>query len=366
MEYVYLATSLLYTFLILNYIKGWIRTPKFIIPEGYTPQTTVSVIIPFRNEIDHLPVLLDCLHKQKFTNQLVTYIFVNDHSDDGGEKIVEGYLPLNSNWILLNSPDIGKKNALRFAYKKLKSDLVVTLDADCIVNKNWLLTMIAYAELEGKDFVIGPVKLDPTKTFWQKIQSIEFQSLIASGAGAAGNNAAIMCNGANLAFRSAYIQSNIDLLKANYASGDDMFLLEHIKRENPTKIGFVKSKNAMVYTEPLGLKKFINQRARWASKAKGYSDKDILFSGFIVILINVILLISLPFIFFDSNFLKYFLFLFLSKMFVDGIFLKLTSSFFKTKTTLFYIPLISFLYPFYTITSSILGITNNFQWKGRK
>ena len=60
-------------------------------------------------------------------------------------------------------------------------------------------------------------------------------SLITSGAGAIGAQQAFMCNGANLAFRKA----NYAAVDTDKASGDDVFLLHHAKK-NGSEIVFVK------------------------------------------------------------------------------------------------------------------------------
>ena len=57
-----------------------------------------------------------------------------------------------------------------------------------------------------------------------------FNTLIASGAGAAGASMPILCNGANLAFtKEAWMQSRLDLVDEQM-SGDDIFLLQSIKK----------------------------------------------------------------------------------------------------------------------------------------
>jgi cellulose synthase/poly-beta-1,6-N-acetylglucosamine synthase-like glycosyltransferase len=48
----------------------------------------VSIIIPFRNEEDNLPALLESLKKQNYTG-MMEVIFVNDRSEDNGVGVIK-------------------------------------------------------------------------------------------------------------------------------------------------------------------------------------------------------------------------------------------------------------------------------------
>lgn len=80
-----------------------------------------------------------------------------------------------------------------------------------------------------------------------------------------------------------WLSGRLHLLQVNgyegneqYASGDDMFLIEKMSMAFPGKIAFAKSLQATVYT---GGKKnwssFFKQRLRWAGKNKGLQQKAI-------------------------------------------------------------------------------------------
>ncbi len=98
-----------------------------------------------------------------------------------------------------------------------------------------------------------------------------------------------MCNGANLAYKrkmfyDVYGFVGIDKI----ASGDDMLLMHKIWKQHPAKVHYLKSKEAIVSTQPMKTwKSFFNQRIRWASKARSYDDKRIFLVLLMVYLFNL-------------------------------------------------------------------------------
>ena len=123
--------------------------------------------------------------------------------------------------------------------------------------------------------VFGPVAYFFRSGFFNAFQSVEFLGLVASGAGAALAGHPFICNGANLAYRKEAFHA-VGGFKGNeqFISGDDVFLLHKIKRSYGRKaIVFNKDEKAIVRTYPAkGLKRFLSQRVRWASKSKAYRD----------------------------------------------------------------------------------------------
>lgn len=174
-----------------------------------------------------------------------------------------------------------------------------------------------------------------------------------------------MCNGANLLFeKELFKKSN---LQNQYASGDDMFLMLQAKQKDKKSIHFIKSTDAIVYTNPsFSLKSFLNQRLRWASKSKAYRDFDIVFTAIAVFLINLSLIAALAFSAFNKLYLKIFILLFIIKSIADLLLLIPTCRFFKQQKILWLFLPLQIIYPFYILISAVGGWFGNFGWKGRK
>src|SRR5690606_2286875 len=132
------------------------------------------------------------------------------------------------------------------------------------------------------------VSYSEEKSLFEILQTLEFQYLIGLGAAGIGNGAPTPCNGANLAYRRDIFYevggfNGIDEL----ASGDDELLLHKIAERLRARIAVSESVDAMVHTgaKP-GLKSFISQRQRGASKSTKYQDKRVVFLGVAIWLCN--------------------------------------------------------------------------------
>ena len=346
-----------YLFLMLHITSGWKRLEEEKLSENPS-NLFISVVIPFKNEENNLPELLQKLSAQFYQNFEV--ILVNDHSAD---NFLQNIAPYESQIKLFNAATHGKKGALKQGIAQAKGDLIVCTDADCSPSPNWLQAIAQYQEKENCDLIIAPVQMVAGNTFFSKMQSLEFASLIATGAGAAAANMPILCNGANLAFTPKAWQESIVDLKEVEASGDDMFLLMSIKKRKG-KIRFLKSAAAIVQTASCEtISDFFNQRKRWVSKSKSYSDIQIILVALLVLGVCSAILGALAAGFFNPLFWKAALFLYLLKLLADISILMPTAKFFRVEKLLIYIPLLELIYPFYVLISVIGGFLGRFRWK---
>ncbi len=363
-EYLVVAIVLAYAFLITQFIIGWFRIKKFNIPDQWVPTTKVSVVIAFKNEKENLGSLINDLRDQNYPHHLVEYIFVNDHSTDEGDLLIKDLAAKDSRFTLLNGEGRGKKSSLDFGYKHAKGKLFVSIDADCNVGKDWLPTIVAYYESYHPKLIINPVRFSFGKRIWDKIQAIEFQSVMASAAGSVGAKMPILISGANLAFEASVLKTSKDVMNRNFESGDDMFLLEYVKKHHPGSIGYLKSKKAFSVTQPNpDLKTFVNQRSRWTSKSGGYSDLHIIMSGLIVAGMNFLIFPGILISIWNPAFLHLVLFAWAVKCIVDIILLVSTARFFQNQKLIGYILPISVIYSFYVFWVTLLGLLGKFKWK---
>ncbi|RLD59257.1 MAG: glycosyl transferase [Bacteroidetes bacterium] len=360
--------AFIYFLLILLFFIGWIKNKTFVIDKNQNNNKIhCSIIIATRNEEKNILSVIDNITKQTYRN--FELIIVDDNSTDSTVKIAETRVEKNPQIKLLklSNNESGKKSALKKGIEDAKGKLVITTDADCSMNKKWLATIVSFYEQHLPKMIISPVIIDDEKNIFEKLQSLEFLSLIGSGAGAININHAIMCNGANLAFeKNIYLEFN-NALNNKFASGDDVFLMLKTKKKYSKKIRFLKSQDATVYTKASpDLKTFINQRKRWTSKSRAYYDFDIIFTAIVVFLTNFSLLFTLIASIFNFQYFYYFIIIFTVKSIIDFFFLLNISYFFnKIKLMIFFIPL-QVLYFFYISFVSIMGNISKFEWKERK
>ncbi|HAL82980.1 MAG TPA: glycosyl transferase [Mucilaginibacter sp.] len=358
-------------FLLVNIyiIKGWsaLKHPQ-IKPDGFT--TKVTVLIAARNEEEKIHLTIEDILAQDYPKHLTEIIIVDDHSTDRTPAIISSYAERGVQLLQLNEDkplNSYKKKAIAEAIKLSGGDLMVATDADCRMGKKWLATVVGYFEMEKPVMISSPVSYFEEKSLFERMQSLEFYSLIATGGAFIGNNRASTCNGANLAYRKDVFYevggfNGIDDL----ASGDDELLLQKVAERFPGQIGFLKLYDAIVFTHgKADLKAFLQQRRRWASKSVKYKDKKIVALVVGLWLFNVSLLFNFVAGFFNAYFFKVFAIQFLLIFVLELILLFPVTTFFKRRKLLWLLAISIPLYVIYFVYIGLLGNKGKYHWKGR-
>jgi cellulose synthase/poly-beta-1,6-N-acetylglucosamine synthase-like glycosyltransferase len=319
-----------------------------------------------RNEQDNIPGLLASLSAQDYPAEYLEIIIVNDHSVDETAGLLRDLAQGNISVVDLTD-GAGKKAALAAGISRAKNQHIVITDADCRFGREWLSAMAAYFSGHKAKILIGPVICEHGKGLWHKMQSLEFLSLVGVTAGAAGLGSPIMANGANMMFaRDLYLSFKDEETTAT-ASGDDVFFILWAKKKYPGKIHFLLSQQAVAVTTPQeGLRGFIHQRLRWASKSRYYRDVSLVSAALTVYTFCTLMLFLLLGSFMIRLFLYAALIMFLSKCLTDLIFLTDVTSKFRRRSLLkVFIP-VQVVYPFYIFIIGTLGQLIQIRWKGRK
>lgn len=351
-------------------IIGWnsIKPPS-IKKTGFT--TKITVLIAARNEEEKIHLTIEDLLAQDYPKELTEIIIVDDHSTDRTSNIIASYADRGITLLKLNEDkplNSYKKKAITEAIKHSSGELMVATDADCRMGNKWLSTIVGYYELHNPVMISSPVGYYEEKSLFERLQSLEFSSLMATGAAFIGNGHASTCNGANLAYRKDVFYevggfNGIDDL----ASGDDELLLQKVAQFYKGRIGFIKLFDVVVFTHAKpNLKAFLQQRRRWASKSVKYKDKKIV--AVVVCLwafnVSVVLnfLLGIVNIFFLKVFALQFLFTYLF-----GLALLIPVCLFLKRGKL--VSLFILMLPLYMVYFSYIGMIGNkgkYVWKGRE
>lgn len=317
----------------------------------------ITVIVPFRNEKERIEGLLNSIKEStKLPSKL---IFVNDHSEDLGERTIHSSLQSVEHTILdLPAEITGKKSAIRTALAIVETKYVLTLDADVHFSKNYFSSLESLAE--SKMWVL-PVNIE-SKNSWQAFLNIDVLLANALNIGITGWKRPIMASGANLLFEKASFDQFDSIEKHQHiASGDDVFLLRDFTQNNLDVKVSIASEVTVSTSAPEKLSECINQRARWAGKTKHIDDKLNMRLAIFQAIINLLFFGVLTCMLFVSK--KYALLFYFGKSILDLLFF--VPYFFKTKNyqSWFLIPFYELFYPFYALM--ILRKTGSFVWKGR-
>ena len=369
-----LVLFIAYAILIDYYRRAWNRMPIF--EKGATiPATPISVIIAARNEENNIPRLLASLEKQTYDRELFEVIVVDDHSQDRTWEILSAYCgslrltPLRLSQHLHETDTVAahKKKAIETGIVKASGMLIVTTDADCHFPADWLMTLAKFHHLKKAKFVAAPVKIEARKSLLSVFQSIDFLTLQGITGASVYKRFHSMCNGANLAYdKSAFMEvdgfSGIDQI----ASGDDMLLMHKIFKKYPASVHYLKSREAIVSTEPVtSWKAFFNQRIRWASKAVYYDDKRIFYVLLLVYLLNAGLFALLVGAIINNGLVIFLLLFFVAKLLIEFPFVNSVATFFGQQRLMAYFVLLQPLHIVYTLVAGWLGKFGSFEWKGR-
>jgi len=365
----FITMNMLYLLFMLVLIVAWhlINTQKTTADSGENVQ--VSVIVPVRNEQENIQKLLDQLMKQDYPKELFEIIVVNDHSTDRTASIVETIKQSgvdNLHMIHLEDSENGKKIALTRGIDKAMGEIIITTDGDCEVGNQWLKSITNSFD-QGVMMLFGPVGMRP-RTFFEKLQMIDFAALIGVGAASWNLGMAGMCNGANLAFRKeTFLECNGYVGTEKYPSGDDEFLLRKIHQRYNKGIRFLKNNEAMVYTEAqLNLNAFVNQRKRWAGKWKVHKDLTTKLIALFVFFYYALLIIGTVWSIAINENIDIILAVWSMKWLLDVVFVQGVLNLSNQRLPFIASLVLSLGYPFYAIGIGISSINYTFEWKGRK
>ncbi len=333
--------------------------------------TFISIVLSARNESETIERCLEQIIKQQFPTTHFEVIIVDDASEDDTYQIANTVLEKSSlqYQIIRESVHKGKKKNIAKAIALAKGAIIVTTDADVVFRfNNWLSTISNYFEIHKPAMLVMPIDFETESGLLPTFQIIENIALTAITAGYVGIHKPFMCNGANLAFKkSAYELVNGYQSHLNVSSGEDMFLMEAIKKVNPSGIHYILSRALIVKTNAqTNFKDFFNQRIRWAYKAKYNSNLLNLSAGFMVMMANLLILAFFMSIINKSVIMPYLSIFVLSKFVFDFLLLFLASDYLGR------LKYVSWMIPFqciYWIYALVIGVCSLFikpYWKNKK
>lgn len=209
---------------------------------------------------------------------------------------------------------------------------------------------------EDPDLIILPLRMESENekpSLLEQLQIAEYAAIQELTMRTAKKDQAIMCSGANLIVRREVWLECESELHPEIPSGDDMFLLEAVKRKGYT-VGVIDEEDYTAVVRPVTeWKAFWQQRMRWAGKAPHYTDKDILDYGKFIVVANVLQILFFPIIFIKFPYEYGLIKARMNKNHQSQI----------TNHKLFLTALLlEILYPFYLLICLIGGMNNKKEW----
>ncbi len=189
----------------------------------------------------------------------------------------------------INDEGKGKKFALSKLIHAATSEYIWLHDDDVVFPDATQKAVL----LEG-DLIILPLRMESENeqpSLLEKLQIAEYAAIQELTMRTAKKGRAVMCSGANLLVRREVWLACEKDLHPEIPSGDDMFLLEAVKRYGYT-VSVIDEPAYTAVVRPLtSWRAFFRQRMRWAGKAPHYTDRDIIRCGALVTFANMLQLL---------------------------------------------------------------------------
>jgi len=258
-DYVTLTTSIVSFFAFFTYFLIYLENKKRIFEAPPLPRKLpkVSILVPAYNEEKTIAKTLRSLLRLNYPKNLIEIIAINDGSTDNTLKIMKKFEKYGVK--VIDKPNGGKASALNAGLKIAKGDIIVCMDADSIVSKNALKYTVGYFSDPKVGAVASSLKVYRPKTFWQKMQFVEYIYNIFLRKVLALMDSVFVVPGPFGLYRKSVLKKLGGWEEGNLT--EDMELTMRIQ-----KAGYKveTSLNSIVYTKtPETFKRLIKQRIRW-------------------------------------------------------------------------------------------------------
>ncbi len=221
---------------------------------------SITFLIPCWNEENTVIATIESVLDLDYPIDKFHVIAIDDGSTDNTWNNLQKYCD-HHQVTLLTKENGGKHSALNHALKHLKTELVVSFDADTKINKDALRNAAHYFIKDDKLMALGgTVLIDKPKTFVQKAQEIEYEifSFTKKMLGLA--DAVFVVPGAFSIFRREVFD-----IVGGYQNAHNLEDIELTIRMQKHGLKVSHAHDAIVWTKgPSTIKGLYKQRLRWS------------------------------------------------------------------------------------------------------
>lgn len=265
----FFASALLFKYFLYMFISPWYDV-LWARKKQYYPALTidhipkVSVIIPAWNEEVGLITTVKSVLNNSYPH--IELVVVNDGSTDQSDVLMRRFITayakkksVTKNITYTYVQNGGKGKALNTALALATGEFIVTIDADCIVEKNAIANFVDHFRDPHVMALVGNVKIGNTKTFFGMLQHLEFLFSFYFKKVDSILNTIYIIGGAAGAFRREVFEK-IGVYNSHNIT-EDIDLSVRIQKAG-MKIAYAS--DAIVYTEgATDFSGLIKQRLRW-------------------------------------------------------------------------------------------------------
>lgn len=241
-------------------------------PNAEAPASTVSVIVPAKNEQYALPRLLASLEAQDASDFEI--VLVNDRSTDDTAALMEEFQGRHGDRVKIvtvtQAPEGGnpKQNALAHGAAVAGGSIILLTDADCVVPGEWVRRTVGFFSDSDVGLVFGPVFPDDLSRWISQYQSYDHVFRYYYTAGSAGIGNATGGFGNNLAVRREALDACGGFGGLRHSVTEDAELISEVRDQRRWKIRAHTAVEATVHPEPQRtIGALLKQGIRWNTGA---------------------------------------------------------------------------------------------------
>lgn len=230
---------------------------------------TVSIVVAARNEEENILSCLKSLTELIYPENKIEIIIVDDASSDETLRIVSNFIHGKKIFRVINLQENkdakikGKSRAMSAGISLTRNEIILTTDADCIVNPNWAKTIASYYPDDVG--VVNGFTSQTVEGAFSGMQAIDFIYLLFVASGTMNQSKAVSCIGNNMSFRKKAYEEVGGFENLPFSVTEDFRLLNSIQQLKKYRLIYPLDKNALVVSKPvLTFKELLNQKKRWA------------------------------------------------------------------------------------------------------
>jgi cellulose synthase/poly-beta-1,6-N-acetylglucosamine synthase-like glycosyltransferase len=358
-------------------------------PEGQSqPVPFISIVIAARNEASNIGPCLEQLTRQCYPPQSYEIIVVDDGSQDPTASQVAPFVGTRGTGAAVKlmsttglpgggsprdgSLEGGKKAALSLGIESAQGDIIATTDADCSVSETWLREVADCFEprvgmVVGFSQIEVPGRIRGLRQGWE---GVDFFFLMLAALGSVRLRRPMAASGQNLSFRrEAFEEVGGYSAIRHRASGDDVLLLQLIRRTGHWKIAFATSEGSFaVHPASPGWKQLLSKRTRWASNAPYQMRMDPLFFAYLcaTFAMSLLLVGTTALAIAAGTSALWPLGCWIAKLVSEWWLMRAGIAVFGRRDLCSYFPLWTVTQPLYVVAVGVLGCLGRFEWKGQR
>ncbi len=366
MELFFIVISLLYFLTNLLLLRGLKKSLK-LTKEDFSNFPKVSVIVAGRNEEKNIVRCIRSLSKLSYPQELFEVILVNDNSTDKTYELMKESTKDLKIFRVINSRKNssknlkGKANAIDSAIEICSGDIILSTDADCEVQSNWIKETVKYYS-EHTGMVCGFTMMKFGKSLFAKLQCIDWLYLLTLASSSTGLNMTLSCVGNNLSFSKKCYRSVGGYESINFSVTEDFALMRKVSSDRNYQIKFPVNTNCLVESLPCeNFSEVFSQKRRWFRGGIGINFLGYIV-GFEIYIVNFLLIFGLFFISYKIYFI-----LLLIRMYSELMLFSKILNRFDFRVLYGYYPLFIFYFAIYGLMLpwSFL-FSKKIKWKGQK